>query len=52
VVGNSVADFTSERHYGFPAVALELRSNMEVDYQGVPGRYILHRVGPYTKVDK
>jgi hypothetical protein len=33
-------------------VALELRSNVEVDYQGVPGRYILHRVGPCTKVDK
>jgi hypothetical protein len=40
------------RHYGSPAVALELRSNVEVDCQGVPGRYILHRVGPRTKVDK
>jgi hypothetical protein len=40
------------RHYGSPAVALELRSNVEVDCQGVPGRYILHRVGPCTKVDK
>jgi hypothetical protein len=25
---------------------------MEVNCQGVPGRYILHRVGPRTKVDK
>jgi hypothetical protein len=33
-------------------VALELRSNVEEDCQGVPGRYILHRVGPCTKVDK
>jgi hypothetical protein len=33
-------------------VALELRSNVEVDCQGVPGRYILYRVGPRTKVDK
>jgi hypothetical protein len=33
-------------------VALELPSNVEVDYQGVPGRYILHRVDSCTKVDK
>jgi hypothetical protein len=33
-------------------VALELRSNVEVDCQGVPGRYILHRVDSRTKVDK
>jgi hypothetical protein len=33
-------------------MALELRSNVEVDCQGVPERYILHRVGPCTKVDK
>jgi hypothetical protein len=44
--------YPSGRHYGSPAMALELRSNMEVDCQGVPGRYILHRVGPCTKVDK
>jgi hypothetical protein len=44
--------YPSRRHYGSPAVALELRLNVEVDCQGVPGRYILHRVGPYTKVDK
>jgi hypothetical protein len=56
VVGNSVAGlpigYPPRRHYGSPAVALELCSNMEVDCQGVPGRYILYRVGPYTKVDK
>jgi hypothetical protein len=33
-------------------VALELCSNVEVDCQDMPGRYILHRVGPCTKVDK
>jgi hypothetical protein len=33
-------------------VALELRSNVEVDCQGVPGRCILHRVDSHTKVDK
>jgi hypothetical protein len=33
-------------------VALELCSNVEVDCQGVPGRYILHRVDSRTKVDK
>jgi hypothetical protein len=33
-------------------VALGLRSNMEVDCQDVPGRYILHRVDSRTKVDK
>jgi hypothetical protein len=33
-------------------VALELRSNMEVDCQGVSGRYILHRVDSRTKIDK
>jgi hypothetical protein len=56
VVGNSVAGppigYLPGRHYGSPAVALELRLNVEVDCQGVPGRYILHRVGPCTKVDK
>jgi hypothetical protein len=56
VVGNSVAGpsigYPPGRHYGSPAVALESRSNVEVDCQGVPGRYILHRVGPCTKVDK
>ena len=36
---------------GLLAVALELRST-EVDGQGMPGRYILHRVGPHTKVDR
>lgn len=36
---------------GLLAVALELRST-EVDCQGMPGRYILHRVGPHTKVDR
>jgi hypothetical protein len=40
------------RHYGSVDVALELRSNVEVDCQGVPGRYILHRVDYRTKVDK
>jgi hypothetical protein len=56
VVGNSVAGppigYPPGRHYGSPAVALELRLNVEVDCQGVPGRYILHRVGSCTKVDK
>jgi hypothetical protein len=56
VVGNSVAGppigYPPRRHYGSPAVALELRSNVEVDFQRVPGRYILHRIGPCTKVDK
>jgi hypothetical protein len=56
VVGNSVAGppegYPPGRHYGSPAVALELRSNVEVDSQGVPRRYILHRVDPCTKVDK
>jgi hypothetical protein len=33
-------------------MALELRSNVEVDCQDVPGRYILHRVDSRTKVDK
>jgi hypothetical protein len=33
-------------------VALGLRSNVEVDYQDVPGRYILYRVDSRTKVDK
>jgi hypothetical protein len=33
-------------------VALELRSNVEVDCQDVPGRYILHRADSRTKVDK
>ena len=36
---------------GLLAVALELHST-EVDCQGMPGRYILHRVGPRTKVDR
>jgi hypothetical protein len=56
VVGNSVLGlpigYPPGRHYGSPAVALELCSNMEVDCRGVPGRYISHRVGPCTKVDK
>jgi hypothetical protein len=56
VVGNSVAGspigYPPGRHYGSPDVALELRSNVEVDCQGVPGRYILHRVDSHTKVDK
>jgi hypothetical protein len=33
-------------------VALELRSNVEVDCQGVSGRYILYRVDSRTKVEK
>jgi hypothetical protein len=56
VVGNSVAgppiSYPPGRHYGSPDVALELRSNVEVDCQGVPGRYILHKVDSRTKVDK
>ena len=36
---------------GLLAVALGLRPT-GVDCQGMPGRYILHRVGPYTKVDR
>jgi hypothetical protein len=56
VVGNSVAGppigYLPGRHYGSPDVALELCSNVEVDCQGVPGRYILHRVDSRTKVDK
>jgi hypothetical protein len=56
VVGNSVAGppigYPPGRHYGSPDMALELRSNVEVDCQGVPGRYILHRVDFHTKADK
>jgi hypothetical protein len=33
-------------------MALELRSNVEVDCQDVPGGYILHRVDSRTKIDK
>jgi hypothetical protein len=44
--------YPAGRHYGSPDVALELRSNVEVGCQGVPGRYILHRVDSRTKVDK
>jgi hypothetical protein len=33
-------------------VALDLCSNVEVDCQGEPRRYILHRVDSRTKVDK
>jgi hypothetical protein len=38
------------RHYGSPTVALGLHSSKEVNCQGLSGRYILHRVGPRTKV--
>jgi hypothetical protein len=41
VVGNSIAGppigYPPRRHYGSPNVALELRSKVEVDCQGVSG---------------
>jgi hypothetical protein len=44
--------YPAGRHYGSPNVALGLCSNMEVDCQDLPGRYILHRVDSRTKVDE
>jgi hypothetical protein len=56
-LGNSIAGSangppTRKTLWESLAVELELRSSEKVDCQVVPGRYILHTIGPCTKVAK